>query len=62
MTRTSASRRHMPTAYLRASGPNGRGYFAVVLGAYSASGHSVFAIAEPGGWQSYPRGTDVEPC
>jgi hypothetical protein len=30
--------------------PKGPAYFAVVLAAYSASGHSIFAIAEPGGW------------
>jgi len=32
------------------SAPDGPGYRAVVLAAYSASGHSIFAIAEPGGW------------
>jgi hypothetical protein len=30
--------------------PRGRAYHAVVLAAYSASGQSIFAIAEPGGW------------
>ena len=30
--------------------PNGPAYFAVVLAAYNASGQSIFAIAEPGGW------------
>lgn len=30
--------------------PDGPIYYAVVLAAYSASGHSIFAIAEPGGW------------
>ncbi len=30
--------------------PNGPAYYAIVLAAYSASGHSIFAIAEPGGW------------
>ena len=30
--------------------PAGPGYYAIVLAAYSASGHSIFAIAEPGGW------------
>jgi hypothetical protein len=30
--------------------PDGPMYHAVVLAAYSASGHSIFAIAEPGGW------------
>lgn len=30
--------------------PNGPAYFAVVLAAYNASGHSILAIAEPGGW------------
>lgn len=32
------------------SAPDGPGYRAVVLAAYSAAGHSIFAIAEPGGW------------
>jgi hypothetical protein len=30
--------------------PDGSALRAVVLAAYSASGHSIFAIAEPGGW------------
>ncbi len=30
--------------------PDGPAYYAVVLAAYNASGHSVFAIAAPGGW------------
>jgi len=30
--------------------PDGPAYHAVVLAAYGASGHSIFAIAEPGGW------------
>jgi len=30
--------------------PRGPAYHAVVLAAYSASGHSIFAIAEAGGW------------
>lgn len=30
--------------------PRGPGYSAVVLAAYSAAGHSTFAIAEPGEW------------
>jgi hypothetical protein len=30
--------------------PDGPMYHSVVLAAYSASGHSIFAIAEPGGW------------
>jgi hypothetical protein len=30
--------------------PRGPGYHAVVLAAYNASGHSIFAIAEPGAW------------
>lgn len=30
--------------------PDGPAYYAVVLAAYSAAGHSIFAIAEPGGW------------
>jgi hypothetical protein len=29
---------------------DGPAYRAVVLAAYSASGHSIFAIAQPGGW------------
>ena len=33
-----------------ASDPDGPTYYAVVLAAYSASDHSIFAIAEPGGW------------
>jgi hypothetical protein len=33
-----------------ANDPDGPTYHAVVLAAYSASGHSIFAIAEPGGW------------
>jgi len=32
------------------SAPDGPPYYAVVLAAYSASGHSIFAIAEPGSW------------
>ena len=32
------------------SAPDGPAYHAVVLAAYGASGHSIFAIAEPGGW------------
>lgn len=30
--------------------PRGPAYHAVVLAAYGAAGHSIFAIAEPGGW------------
>jgi len=30
--------------------PDGPAYYAVVLAAYSQSGHSIFAIAEAGGW------------
>jgi hypothetical protein len=30
--------------------PDGPAYSAIVLAAYGASGHSIFAIAEPGGW------------
>lgn len=33
-----------------ASGPDGIQYHSVVLAAYGASDHSIFAIAEPGGW------------
>ena len=32
------------------SAPDGPGYHAVVLAAYSAAGNSIFAIAAPGGW------------
>ena len=32
------------------SAPDGPGYRAVVLAAYGPSDHSIFAIAEPGGW------------
>jgi hypothetical protein len=36
--------------------PDGPVYYAVVLAAYNASGHSIFAIAEPGlWWQSGPN-------
>lgn len=35
---------------LLATDPAGPVYRAVVLAAYSAAGHSIFAIAEPGGW------------
>lgn len=35
-----------PVAY----DPSGPVYYAVVLAAYSAAGHSIFAIAEPGEW------------
>ena len=37
-----------PSAF--ASAPDGPPYHAVVLAAYSASDHSIFAIAEPGVW------------
>ena len=30
--------------------PDGQEYYAVVVAAYSTSGHSIFVIAEPGGW------------
>jgi len=36
--------------------PDGPAYRAVVLAAYSASGHSIFAIAAPGGWWTPPAG------
>jgi hypothetical protein len=38
--------------------PDGPIYQAVVVAAYSPSGHSIFAIAEPGGWW-LPRPDDV---
>ena len=31
-------------------GPDGQDYESVVLAAYNAAGHSIFAIAEPGNW------------
>jgi len=40
--------------------PDGPAYYAVVLAAYSASDHSIFAIAEPGGW--YEPGPDEVIC
>lgn len=36
--------------------PDGPAYVAVVLAAYSASGHSIFAIAEPGAWSIFGPG------
>jgi len=38
--------------------PRGPGYHAVVIAAYSASGHSIFAIAEPGRW-SQPGPSEI---
>ena len=32
-------------------GPDGLDYWAIVIAAYNADGHSIFAIAHPGGWQ-----------
>jgi hypothetical protein len=43
-----------------ASDPDGPAYSAVVLAAYSASGHSIFAIAAPGKW--YEPGPNVLIC
>ena len=40
--------------------PAGPAYHAVVLAAYAASDHSIFAIAEPGGW--YQPGLDEVIC
>ena len=40
--------------------PDGPAYYAVVLAAYSAADHSIFAIAEPGGW--YEPGPDEIIC
>ena len=40
--------------------PDGPAYYAVVLAAYNASDHSIFAIAEPGGW--YEPGPDEIIC
>ena len=37
-------------------GPDDTLYQAVVLAAYGASGHSVFAIAQPGEWVSFDPG------
>jgi hypothetical protein len=42
------------------SDPNGPAYYAVVLAAYSASGHSILAIAEPGLWVR--PGPNAVPC
>ena len=39
--------------------PYGPGYRAVVLAAYSESEHSIFAIAEPGGWWRFGPGDFV---
>jgi len=39
---------------------DGPAYYAIVLAAYNASGHSIFAIAEPGGW--YQPGPDEVIC
>jgi hypothetical protein len=33
--------------------PPGHSYYAVVVAAYSTSGHSIFTIAEPGGWREW---------
>jgi len=40
--------------------PSGTPYSAVVLAAYGASGHSIFAIAEPGSW--WQPGLDETVC
>ena len=40
--------------------PGGPAYHAVVLAAYNASGHSIFAIAEPGSW--FQPGLDEIVC
>jgi hypothetical protein len=40
--------------------PSGTAYYAIVLAAYNAAGHSIFAIAEPGSW-SQP-GLDETVC
>jgi hypothetical protein len=44
--------------YPPVSGHDGSWYRSVVLAAYSASGHSIFAIAEPGAWY----GAGFLPC
>jgi hypothetical protein len=36
--------------YSIGTAPDGQSYRAVVAAAYNASGHSIFVIAEPGGW------------
>ena len=41
-------------------GPDGLDYQAVVIAAYNAAGHSVFAIAEPGNW--WRAGPDEVVC
>ena len=44
------------------SAPDGPGYRAVVLAAYSAAGNSIFAIAEPGGWWRAAEGPGDVVC
>jgi hypothetical protein len=44
------------------SAPDGPGYHAVVLAAYSAAGNSIFAIAEPGGWWRAAEGPGDVVC
>jgi hypothetical protein len=41
-------------------GPDGRDYQATVVAAYTAAGHSIFAIADPGGW--WRAGPDEVVC
>jgi len=38
--------------------PRGPAYYAIVLAAYNTAGHSIFAIAAPGGW-SQPSPNDI---
>jgi hypothetical protein len=40
--------------------PDGPSYVAIVVAAYSTSGHSIFAIADPGGW--FRLGPDEQVC
>jgi hypothetical protein len=43
-------------------GPDGLDYQAVVIAAYNAAGHSVFAIADPGEWWRFPEDPNVAIC
>jgi hypothetical protein len=42
--------------------PDGQDYYAVVIAAYSAAGHSIFTIAEPGEWIEPDFGPGDMPC
>lgn len=43
-------------------GPDGLDYQAIVIAAYNAVGHSIFAIANPGDWWSFPEDPNVVIC